>query len=176
MAESHVKISQADITAKIDHLAKHIAADYQDKNVLLVGVLKGAYIFLADLSRALYQKGLTDHEIDFLGISSYGHDTESSKNPRITHDLTTDIRSRHVLLVEDIIDTGYSLDALHRLLSQRGPASLKTVVFLSKTARREVSVPIDYQGFEVDGWVEGYGLDSAELHRGRSEVVEITGS
>jgi hypoxanthine phosphoribosyltransferase len=164
-------VSQTQIQARIKQLAKDLAAEYRGKNVILVGVLKGAFMFLSDLTRALYQAGLTDAEVDFLGISSYGKDTESSKNPRITHDLTTDIRHRHVLLVEDIVDTGYSLDALTRLLAERNPTSLKSVVLLSKQSRRQVKVAVDYIGFKVEGWVEGYGLDTAEKHRGRPEVV-----
>lgn len=164
-------LSSAVIQARITDLASKLAQDYQEKQVLLVGVLKGSFIFMSDLVRALYKIGLTDVEIDFLGIQSYGGSTESSTNPRLTFDLTTDIQNRHVLIVEDIIDTGYSLDALHRLLVQRHPASLKSIVLLSKRSRRAIAIEPDYIGFEVEGWVEGYGLDTTEKHRGRDEVV-----
>jgi hypoxanthine phosphoribosyltransferase len=166
-------ISAEQIKSRLQEVAAAIAHDYQGKEVILVGVLKGCFITLADLSRALWDAGLKDAEIDFLGISSYGKNTESSKNPRITFDMTTDIRNRHVLIIEDIIDTGFSLDALHRLLKTRHPASLKTFVLLSKHVRREVDVSVEYIGFEVNAWVEGYGLDSAEKNRHRPEVAEI---
>jgi hypoxanthine phosphoribosyltransferase len=159
------------INHKITSLAQSIAQSYRGKEVVLVGVLKGSYLFLADLSRELYRQGLTDFEVDFLGIESYGQDTESSKNPRITHDLTTNILGRHVLIVEDIIDTGYSLDVLTRLLTERRPASLASVVLLSKISRRELNINPDYIGFEVDGWIEGYGLDTNQKHRGRPDIV-----
>lgn len=161
------------LNKQINVLATRISKDYKNKNLLLAGILKGSVIFLSDLVRELWRQGLADCEIDFMGISSYGKDTESSKNPHITKDLDTDIRKRHVLLVEDIIDTGYSLDALYRILLQRQPASLKIVVLLSKDSRRGVDVPIEYVGFKIDGWVEGYGLDTDELYRGRPEVVEV---
>ena len=166
-------LSDDALEKQINILAKKITKDYQNKNLLLIGILKGSVIFLSDLVRELWRQGLTDCELDFMGISSYGKDTESSKNPHITKDLDTDIREKHILLVEDIVDTGYSLDALRRILLQRQPASLKTVVLLSKDTRREVDVPIEYIGFKIDGWVEGYGLDTDELYRGRPEVVEV---
>ena len=169
-------ISASELSIEIDNLAAQIKVDYTNKEVVLAGVLKGSYIFLADLSRSLWQQGLKDFEVDFLGISSYGKDTESSKNPQITKDLSIDIRNRHVLIVEDIVDTGYSLEALRGLLGQRHPLSLKTVVLLSKTNRREIKVPVEYIGFEVSGWVEGYGLDSDEKYRGRPNIVEIINS
>jgi hypoxanthine phosphoribosyltransferase len=168
---SRVIISQDQINARIQELAQEIALSYKDKQLLLICILKGSFMFTADLARALWQKGVTDIQIDFMGISSYNHNTESSKNPRITSDLNTDIRGRHVIIVEDIIDTGYSLDALFRFLSERSPASLKSIVLLSKPSRREVDFKVDYIGFEVDGWIEGYGLDTAELGRGRPEII-----
>jgi hypoxanthine phosphoribosyltransferase len=166
-------LNAGQIQERIHTLAQEIAADYQGKQVILVGILKGSVIFLADLIRELWQAGLTDCEVDFMGISSYGHDTESSQNPHITKDLDTDISHRHVLIVEDIIDTGHSLDALLRMLSQRGAISIKTIVLLSKQSRRAIDIPVDYTGFEIEGWVEGYGLDTKELYRGRPDVVEV---
>jgi hypoxanthine phosphoribosyltransferase len=166
-----ILLTTEQIHARIEEITNILVDEYQGKNVLLVGVLKGSLMILADLTRSLWQHGLTDCEIDFMGISSYGHDTESSKNPRITKDLDTNIQNRHVLIVEDIVDTGYSLDALLRMLAERHPASLKTFVLLNKQSRREVNVPVEYTGFDVDGWVEGYGLDTEELFRGRPEIV-----
>jgi hypoxanthine phosphoribosyltransferase len=167
-------ISEAEIQKRIEVLATEIVQEYDNKQVLLVGVLKGSVIFLADLVRELWRQQLTDVEIDFIGISSYENgDTESSKNPRITMDLSSNVRGRHVLLVEDVVDTGYSLEALTRLLTQRQPASIKTAVLLSKISRREVGVRVDYVGFEIDGWIEGYGLDTDEKFRGRPNIVLV---
>lgn len=166
------QLLSSDVIAKrIDELAKQIKTDYQGQPLVLVGVLKGAFVLLADLSRSLWHHGFADIDIDFVGITSYGTDTESSKNPHIYLDLTTNIENRHVLIIEDIIDTGYSLDALIRILRVRQPASLKTLVLLSKKSRREVTVPVDYIGFEIDGWLEGYGLD---VHRHRPDIVALS--
>lgn len=164
-------ITQTQISERIEQLAQTIIADYQGQKIVLVGVLKGSFIFLADLSRALWKAGFEDTEIDFVGISSYGDDTETSRNPRIYLDLSTDIQNRHVLIVEDIVDTGYSLESLLRILHARHPASLKTCVLLSKTSRREIQVPVEYIGFEVDGWIEGYGLD---VRRACPDVLNLT--
>ncbi len=168
---SKVILSKGQISTRIQELAEQIYHDYMGQQLILICILKGSFMFTSDLAKELWIKGLTDCEIDFMGISSYNHNTESSKNPRITSDLTTDIRGRNVLIVEDIIDTGYSLDALSRFLSQRKPASLKSVVLLSKPSRREIDFKVDYIGFEVEGWVEGYGLDTEELGRGRPEII-----
>lgn len=163
-------LSETEIEQRVDQMAAEIARDYEGKDVLLVGVLRGAFMFMADLSRQLWKHGMQSFEIDFIGISSYGNNLESSKNPRITLDLSEDVQGRHVILVEDIVDTGYSLDALQRLIGERQPASLHTVVLLSKTSRREIEVEVSYMGFEIDGWIEGYGLDT---NRGRPEVVVL---
>jgi hypoxanthine phosphoribosyltransferase len=173
MRQTQTIISSAQIEKKTIHLAKQIAQDYRGKNVILIGILKGSVIFLSDLLRALWHENIHDCCVDFMGISSYGSDTESSKNPHITKDLDMNIHNRHALIVEDIIDTGYSLDALYRILHQRQPKSLKTVVLLSKPSRRQIDIKVDYLGFEVEGWVEGYGLDTDELYRGRPDIIEV---
>ena len=159
-----VEISEAQIKERIREMAKEISKDYKGKDLLLVSVLKGSFIFAADLIREL---DLEDNEVDFMAISSYNGETESSKNPRIIKDVDTDIRGRNVLIVEDIVDTGYSFETLTRILSARNPASLKTCALLSKPERREVEVPIDYLGFEIPNfWAEGYGLDTNQKGRG----------
>lgn len=172
-SKSSELISSKQINQKLQDLSAQLSKDYHQKQVVLVGILNGSYILMADLSRTLWKSGLTDFEIDFMGITSYGKDTESSKNPHITQDLQADIRNRHVLIIEDIVDTGYSLDALQRFLKERQPTSLKTLVLLSKDSRREINVKVDYLGFKVEGWVEGYGLDSAQKNRGRPNIVKI---
>ena len=160
-------ITEEQIKKRVNQLAEQISKDYKGKELLLVGVLKGAVPFTADLMRGLYENGFDDMEVDFIDVSSYGKGTESSRQPRIVKDLEEDIEGRHVLIVEDIVDTGYSFDTLLRMLNARNPASLKTCALVSKPARREKQVPIDYLGFKVeDKWLEGYGMDTDEKGRG----------
>ncbi len=142
-------------------------SDANPTRITLIGVLKGSYVFLADLARAI--PGPV--EIEFLGVSSY-NGTESSGNVRITHDLRADIAGRHCLLVEDIADTGLTLDYLRRALEVRGPASLRVAAFLDKPSRRIVPVQLDFIGFSIpDHFVVGYGLDYDQLYRNLPEVA-----
>ena len=137
---------QADeITKQIESLAKSINSDYQNKKLTVVGVLNGSFIFVADLVRKLK----LEVKVDFIGVSSY-EGTSSSGNVKLTKDLKEDLEGKHVLLVEDIVDTGRTLDYLIRTLSQRGPESLKVCTFLSKPSCRIVDVPVDYIGFEIE--------------------------
>lgn len=146
----------------IRRLAAQISQDYAGKEVLLIGILKGAFIFLADLARHL----TIPHTVDFMSLSSYGATATTSGEVRIIMDLRTFIRGKHAIIVEDIIDTGHTLLYLQQLLGARQPASLRTCVLLSKPDRRKVTVPIDYLGLEIpDDWVVGYGLDYAERYR-----------
>lgn len=158
-----VLISREALQARIVEMARAIEADYEgETDLLLICVLKGGYIFLADLSRALQRP----HEIDFMGVSSYGARTESSGEVRIVMDLKQPIANRNVLVVEDIIDSGRTLDYMRRNLLARSPASLRIVSLLNKPSRREVDVPVEYIGFDIpDEFVVGYGLDFAELYR-----------
>ena len=144
-------------------LGHEISAAYTDADrPLLICVLKGAFMFLADLVRHLEMR----HEVDFMGISSYGAGTVSSGVVRILLDLAQCIEGRHVLIVEDIIDSDRTLDYITRNLQTRGPASLRVCTLLSKPSRREIDVPLDFIGFEVpDEFVVGYGLDFAEEYR-----------
>jgi hypoxanthine phosphoribosyltransferase len=158
----HVLISQEELQQRVRQLGAQISADYRDLNPLLLCVLKGGYLFLADLTRALSIR----HGIDFMAISSYGNSTESSGVVRILKDLDTDITGRHVLIVEDIIDTGFTLAYLLDNLRVRQPASLSICSLLTKPARRQVDLIVDYAGFEVpDEFVVGYGLDYGEDYR-----------
>ncbi len=146
----------------IRRLAAQISQDYAGKEVLLIGILKGAFIFLADLARHL----TIPHTVDFMSLSSYGATATTSGEVRIIMDLRTFIRGKHAIIVEDIIDTGHTLLYLQQLLGARQPASLRTCVLLSKPDRRKVTVPIEYLGLEIpDDWVVGYGLDYAERYR-----------
>ncbi len=154
--------SEHTIKETVHKLAATISKDYQDKEVLLIGILKGAFIFLADLSRRLS----IPHSVDFMSLSSYGATATASGEVRIIMDLRTFIRDKHVIVVEDIVDTGYTLRYLQQLLKARRPASLRTCVLLNKPDCRRVDVNIDYLGFEIpDRWVVGYGLDFADKYR-----------
>jgi len=157
-------ISRDRIEQRVTELAAAIARDHADAEggVLLVGVLKGAFIFLADLARAL----TVPNAVDFLALSSYGTNGATRGAVRIVLDLRASIRGRHVLVVEDIVDTGHTLAYIQRMLTVRQPASLRTCALVTKPARREVDVQIDYLGFEIpDVWVVGYGLDHSDRWR-----------
>jgi hypoxanthine phosphoribosyltransferase len=165
-----VLIGREEIRERVAGLAKEISADYKGKKPLFVGILKGSFIFLADLIREI-DPGIGP-QVDFMEISSYGAGKESSGQPKINKDLSIPIGGRDVIIVEDIVDTGYSFKALLAILGSRRPASLKTCALLSKPGRREVEVPIDYLGFTIkDEWVEGYGLDTDQDYRGLPDVV-----
>jgi hypoxanthine phosphoribosyltransferase len=154
---------QADeLQHKIKQMGEQITRDYEGKNLLLIGVLKGAVLFLADLMRHLD----VTCEIDFMAVSSYGSSTESSGVVRILKDLDAPLEGRHVLVVEDIVDSGLTLQYLLRTLEARGPASLEVCALLTKPERREIDVPVRYIGFEIPNrFVIGYGLDFAERYR-----------
>jgi hypoxanthine phosphoribosyltransferase len=156
-------ISEQAIEERVAELAAQISADYSDKgDVVLVGVLKGAFIFLADLSRRL----TIPRTIEFIAVSSYETGSVSSGAVRLVMDVRGNIEDRHVLIVEDIVDTGHTLKYLIGVLRSHRPASIKTAALLHKPARAEVDVPIDYVGFGIgDEWVVGYGLDYAEHER-----------
>lgn len=158
-----VLISEQELEARIAELGQAINATYTDDDrLLLVCVLKGAFMFLADLTRHLEMR----HEIDFMEISSYGSGTVSSGVVRILLDLEQNIEGRHVLVVEDIIDSGRTLDYVIRNLQTRRPASLRVCTLLSKPSRREIEIPLDFVSFEVpDEFVAGYGLDFDEVYR-----------
>lgn len=157
-----VLITSKDIKGKTAELAHQIMADYQGKDLLLVCILKGGLMFLADLMRQID----LSLEIDFMAVSSYGDSTESSGVVRILMDLETNIQGRNVLIVEDIIDTGRTLNYIIQNLRTRHPASLKICTLLNKTARRVLDIPVHYVGFEIpDKFVVGYGLDYGEIYR-----------
>ena len=159
-----VMFSKEEIDARIKVLGQRITEDYlaSDRPVVLIGVLKGSFLFLADLCRAID----LPIEIDFLGLSSYGDEQESSGVVRMTQDLSRSIQGKHVLVVEDIIDTGLTMEYLLKNLKTRQPESIKIASLLSKPARAQVNVHIDYLGFEIpDRFVIGYGLDYANLFR-----------
>ena len=163
-----VLIDEAGLRQRIEELGEEISADYDGREVLLVGVLKGAVFFMADLMRQLS----LPCEIDFMAISSYGEGTDSSGVVRILKDLDSNITDRHVLILEDIIDTGLTLSYLMRNLGAREPASLEVCALLVKHGRRETDVPVKYVGFEIPNrFVVGYGLDFGERYRNLPHVA-----
>ena len=157
-----ILIPENQIQKRIGELGNQISRDYQGKELICIGVLRGAIVFLADLARHIKVPML----IDFMDISSYGTSTGSSGVVRILKDLDENIENKNVLIVEDIIDTGLTLDYLIRMLKSRNPASLRVCALLNKKERRQINVPIDYCGFDIpDKFVVGYGLDFNGLYR-----------
>ena len=163
--EDHLEVllSESEIQHRVQELADQISSDYSGKGeLILVGVLKGAFIFLADLSRRL----TIPRSIEFMAVSSYDNGDQASSAVRLVMDLRENIEGKHVLLVEDIVDTGRTLNFLGELLAARKPRSVKTCAFVHKPDRARVDTKIDYVGFEIpDVWVVGYGLDYYEQNR-----------
>src|SRR5215203_5252666 len=165
-----VLITSREIEEKVREIGERITEDYRGERLLLVGILRGAVVFLSDLMRHLQ----LPCEIDFMDISSYGADTTSSGVVRILKDLEEDITGRHVLIVEDIVDTGLTLSYLRRSLLARNPASLEICALVTKPARRRVELDIKYLGFEVpDEFVVGYGLDYAGTYRNLPDICVL---
>ena len=166
-----VLLDAATIERRVDELARQVSADFaQVDQLLVVGVLKGAFIFLADLCRRL----TVPHRVDFIALSSYAQSATTSGAVRMIMDLKINIEGRHVLVVEDIVDSGHTLNYLLRNLGTRQPESLRSCALLSKPERRQVEVDIDYLGFEIpDVWVVGYGLDYADTYRTLPYIAEL---
>lgn len=162
-----VLISKQDIAKRIGELAKQLDSDYEGKNPLFIGILKGSVLFTADLLRALS----IPCQMEFMAVSSYGKDTKSSGEVKLIKDLNVPIENRHVVIVEDIVDSGNTLSYLKRLLMQRKPASVKIITLLDKPSRRKVELVPEYCGFSIpDEFVVGYGLDYNEDYRAFDEV------
>jgi hypoxanthine phosphoribosyltransferase len=161
-AIGEILIDEETLAARVAELGAEVSMDYEGRDLLLIGVLKGAVFFMADLMRHL----TVACEVDFMAISSYGDATDSSGIVRILKDLDISIEGRHVLVVEDIIDSGLTLSYLIRNLESREPASLEVCALLTKPSRREIDVRVRYVGFEIPNkFVVGYGLDFAERYR-----------
>ncbi len=158
-----VLISEEDIRSRVLQLAEQISVDYADGiDLVMVGVLKGSFIFLADLARGLS----IPRTIEFIAVSSYGDSNVSSGAVRLVMDVRGNIEGKHVLIVEDIVDTGHTLKYLIGMLKSHRPASIKTAALVRKADKAEVDVTVDYLGFDIgDEWVVGYGLDYAEQNR-----------
>ncbi|HEX5474303.1 MAG TPA: hypoxanthine phosphoribosyltransferase [Vicinamibacterales bacterium] len=167
-----VLISAADIHARIEAMAAEIEADYPPQDEIhLVGVLKGGFMFMADLVRWMSARVT----IDFMAVSSYGKSTRSSGEVRVLKDLDSGLEGRHVVIIEDIVDTGLTLNYMHDILKARFPKSLRTACLLNKPSRRAVDVRVDYVGFTIeDRFVVGYGLDYAEKYRNLPYIGVMT--
>ena len=162
-----ILISEEQLRTKVQDLGAQITRDYQDKNLLLLGTLKGAVPFIADLARAIE----LPLEIDYMAVASYGHSTQSSGIVRIIKDLEGPVDQKHILIIEDIIDSGLTLHYLIDLLTRRHPLSLRICSLLNKERERIRDVPVDYSGFIIpDRFVVGYGLDYAQRYRNLSYI------
>ncbi|BCA53668.1 Hypoxanthine-guanine phosphoribosyltransferase [Nitrospira sp. KM1] len=155
-------VTQEEMRARIKELGKQITADYAGKDLVLVGVLKGAYAFYADLARAIR----IPMRVDFLIVASYGSRAKTSGKVKVITELTEDVRGKEVLLVEDIVDSGLTVQYLMKTLAKQKPRSIKVCTLLSKPDRRTIDVPLEYVGFKIpDQYVVGYGLDYQQKYR-----------
>jgi hypoxanthine phosphoribosyltransferase len=165
-----ILISRDEISKAIDRLAREIKQDYQDKQPLLIGVLKGSFVFMADLIRQLD----LPLELDFIRLSSYGAARESSGKVRVVQGVKTPVRGRDVLVIEDIVDTGITISFLLDYLKKKKPASLKLCTLTDKPSRRRIPVPIDYRGFTVPNkFIVGYGLDFNQRFRNLPHIYTL---
>jgi len=168
--KKEVLFTKADIDRRVRELADMISHDYHGKELVVIGILKGAFVFMADLIRSLRVPCI----VDFVGLASYGSKTVSSENIVITKDIEISLKGRDVLVVEDIIDTGLTLSFLVNRLKEREPRTLRVCVFLDKSTRRKVLFEADYTGFQIeDRFVVGYGLDFNEKFRFLPEICVI---
>ncbi|WP_119070479.1 hypoxanthine phosphoribosyltransferase [Rubrobacter indicoceani] len=167
---SEILLSESDISGKVEELARRVTEDYDGKEVLLIGILRGAFVVLSDLMR----KVELSCGVAFMEVSSYGAGTTSSGIVRILKDIEEDISDKHVIVVEDIIDTGITLSYLRRSLLARKPESLEFLTLLSKPSRRRVELDVKYIGFEIpDEFVVGYGIDYAGKYRNLPEIYAL---
>jgi len=170
MSDRELIISREQIHNKVGELAARISADYAGKKLVLIGVLNGAFIFLADLVRSL----TVPHQIDFIRVASYGNSDSSSGDIRMTKDVELNLTDKHVLLVEDIIDTGTTLSWLTEKFRDKQVASVRICTLIDKKERRQSEVEIDYAGFSLKhGFLVGYGLDYAEQYRYLPEIYSL---
>jgi len=165
--------SRDEIADQVARLGKEISRDYEGKELLMVGVLKGSFLFIADLVRQLDLQVT----VDFVRLASYGSETRSSGIVEFRKDLEISLKDRHVLIIEDIVDSGQTLETLYHRLMQRQPASLKVCTLIDKRSRREVEIDPDYTGLTLDdGFIVGYGLDHDEKYRNLPDIYLVEGA
>lgn len=165
-----VLITREEIDSRVRELAGEISADYSNRNPVLISLLKGGFIFLADLVRHL----TIPHEVDFITVHSYQNGLSRSERIEVLNDLQRNVSGRDVIIIDDIVDTGHTLSFLEQMLEERRVASLRVCALLDKPSCREISVPVDYVGFKVpDVFVVGYGLDFRERYRNLSYIAEL---
>jgi len=170
MPNKKLILSKEDIARRVQELGATLTKDYADSNLLVVGALNGAFIFMADLVREIK----LDLQIDFVRVASYGMSTTSCGEVRFSKDVELDIKDRDILVIEDIVDTGLTLASLHNYLKERGAKSVRTCALIDNKERRQVEVTIEYVGFEVeDGFLIGYGLDCREKFRQLAEIYHL---
>lgn len=170
MAVRQLVLSSTQIKSRVAELAQQISADYADRNLLMIGVLNGAFIFLADLARAV----TIPHQIDFIRVASYGQSATTSGTIRLVKDVEIDLAGKDILLVEDIVDTGTTLAWLAETFREKQAASVRVCALIDKKERRESEVLIDYTGFTLErGFLVGYGLDYAEQHRSLPDIYSL---
>ena len=173
VAETSLLFSEESIARRVHELAVEVA-ERLPRDVLIVGLLKGSFVFVADLLRALHRRGVAPR-VEFMRLSSYGLEMASSGEVHLLGDIPTDSSGREVLLVDDIVDTGRSLAYAIALLEQRGVLGIRTCALLDKPTRREVEVPMDFVGFTIDDvFVAGYGIDYAEHYRDLPHIIAVT--
>ncbi len=169
-ARVQVLVTKAEIASTVKRLAAAITRNYREKNPLLLGILKGSFVFLADLVRQLD----FPLEVEFVRVSSYGSGQQTTGKVKMVHGLELDVKGRHVLVVEDIIDTGITLSFLMEYLKKKNPASLKLCALADKPSRRRVPITIDYKGLTVpDKFIVGYGIDCDEKHRNLPDICVL---
>jgi len=166
----HILVDRDTLSKRVDEMGKQISKDFAGKRPLIISILKGSWIFLADLVRAMD----IDADVDFMAISSYGSGTNSTGEIKLIMDLNRSVKGRDVLIVEDIIDSGLTMDYMLKLLKARGANTVTIATLLSKPSRRKIQIPIDYVGFEIeDKFVIGYGLDFDEKFRGLKDIAVL---
>lgn len=167
-----ILVSDEQVTTRLRELASDIAKQYEGKELLVVGLLKGGFMVTSDLVKELHDKGLTDMEITFMGMKSYLSNTTAVQEPVLQHDIDINPKGRHVLLVDDIADTRRSLLAAHTRMTEGGAASVASFVLFNKPERKEVDFPLDFIGFTIPNiWLQGRGMDTREKGRGNRRVI-----
>ena len=170
VSDVEILIPEKEIKQRVSVLGEQITKDYPDGDLVVVGVLKGAFVFMADLIRSIHRS----MDLDFLEVSSYGNSSVSSGQVHIMKDLKHSIEGKHLLLVEDILDTGNTLNHVVHIMQQRHPASIKICCLLDKPARRTAPIRCDYRGYQIpDEFVVGYGLDYAERYRNYPDICRV---